>query len=178
MFLLFNASSAGIDGTINVCRNEPFDLLSGLGGNVDLGGTWYDPSNNALASSQLMASNIPGQFNYDYIVSNGVCGPDTANVVVNVSPSCDWLNIAELGLEAIELYPNPTSGMIYISNEGSTEVFSYELTDLNGKVITSAENAINGTDTTPVDLSKLEPGVYLINVANDNVEHTFRVIKQ
>lgn len=175
---VYNASTAGGDGTINVCMNEPFDLYSGLVGLVDHGGTWYDPSNNPMGSSQLMASSIPGQFNYDYIVSNGVCGPDTANVVVNVSPSCDWLNIAELGLEAIELYPNPTSGMIYITNEGSTEVFSYELTDLNGKVIASEMNAINGTNTTSVDLSALEPGVYLIKVANENVEHTFRVIKQ
>lgn len=175
---VFNASSAGQDGTIDVCMNEPFDLLSGLSGNVDLGGTWYDPSNQAMPTSQIMASNIPGQFNYDYIVSNGVCGPDTANVVVNVSPTCDWLNIAELGLGNIDLYPNPTTDMIYITNEGSTEVFSYELTDLNGKVIATKANAINGTETTSIDLGKLEPGVYLIKVANENVEHTFRVIKQ
>ncbi len=175
---VFNASSAGQDGTIDVCMNEPFDLLSGLNGNVDLGGTWYDPSNQAMPTSQIMASNIPGQFNYDYIVSNGVCGPDTSNVVVNVSPTCDWLNIAELGLGNIDLYPNPTTDMIYITNEGSTEVFSYELTDLNGKVIATKANAINGTETTSIDLGKLEPGVYLIKVANENVEHTFRVIKQ
>lgn len=175
---IYGPALAGNDGVINVCMNEPFDLVSGLSGTVDLGGTWYDPSNNVVSNTQMMASNIPGQFNYDYVASNGVCQNDTANIVVNVSPTCDWLNIAELGLESIDLYPNPTSGMIYITNEGSTEVFSYELTDLNGKVIASKANAINGTETTSIDLGKLEPGVYLIKVANENVEHTFRVIKQ
>jgi hypothetical protein len=174
---VFGPSTAGNDGVINVCRNEPFDLYAGLSGLVDHGGTWYDPSNNPMGSSQLMASNIPGQFNYDYIVTNGVCPNDTSNVVVNVSPSCDWLNIEEVEFASMDLFPNPTTGVIYITNEGSTAVFSYELTDLNGKVIASRADAINGTETTEIDLGKLEPGMYLIKVANENVEHTFRVIK-
>jgi hypothetical protein len=175
---VFGPSLAGNDGVINVCRNEPFDLLSGLSGTVDIGGTWYDPSNNAIPSSAIFASNIPGQFNYDYVTSNGVCPADTANVIVNVSPSCDWLSIEEVEFASMDIFPNPTTSVVYITNEGSSEVFSYELTDLNGKVIASRADAINGTETTEIDLGRLEPGVYLIKVANENREHTFRVIKQ
>ena len=68
--------------------------------------------------------------------------------------------------------------MVYISNEGSTEVFNMELTDLNGKVITTQSAAINGTETTEVSLEKLETGIYLIRVYNDNAERTLRVVKQ
>ena len=175
---IYGPAQAGNDGVIDVCKNEPFDLVSGLSGTVDLGGIWYDPSNQVVANTQMMAGNIPGQFNYDYVASNGICQNDTANIIVNVLASCDWLNVAELGMESMELYPNPTTGMIYITNSGSTDVFSYELTDLNGKVIAHESDAINGTETTEVSLAKLEPGIYLIKVANDNVEHTFRVIKQ
>ena len=64
---IYGPSSAGNDGTVNVCRNEPVNLLSGLSGNIDAGGTWYNPSNQALATSGIVASNIPGQFNYVYI---------------------------------------------------------------------------------------------------------------
>jgi ABC-type amino acid transport substrate-binding protein len=78
----------------------------------------------------------------------------------------------------MDLYPNPTNGMVYISNEGSTEVFNLELTDLNGKVIASQTGTINGTETTEVSLEKLETGIYLIHVFNDNSEKTFRIVKQ
>ncbi len=68
--------------------------------------------------------------------------------------------------------------MIYIDNSGSAEVFNYELTDVNGKVIATRLNAINGTQTTEVNLNALEPGIYMIRVHNDNAEKTFRVVKQ
>ena len=152
--------------------------MSGLSGNVDLGGTWYDPSNNPLPSSSITAASIPGQYNYDYITSNGVCPNDTSNVVVNVNPACDYLNLQETYFGTMSLYPNPTSGSIYVSNEGSSEVFSYEITDVNGKVISTKANAINGTETAEISLEGLEPGVYMIRVHNDNAEKSFRIVKQ
>jgi hypothetical protein len=99
---IYGPSSAGTDGTMTVCMNEPIDLLAGLGGNVDLGGTWYDPTNTPLPGSDIVASNIPGQFNYDYITSNGVCPEDTANVVVTVDPGCDYLNLQEIYFGALQ----------------------------------------------------------------------------
>ena len=62
-------------------------MFDGLNGNVDLGGTWYDPSNDPLPNSQPTASNIPGSYNYDYVTSNGVCPADTALVEVIVGGS-------------------------------------------------------------------------------------------
>ncbi len=175
---IYGPSSAGNDGVLDVCLNQPFDLVSGLSGNVDLGGTWYDPANNALASSALTAPNIAGQFNYDYITSNGVCPEDTSNVVVNVNPGCDWLDIEELYFSGIEVYPNPTTENIFISNLGAEEVFSYELTDAQGKVIVSKANAINGTKITEINVKSLEIGIYLIRIYNENATKTFRVVKQ
>ena len=174
---VYSPSSAGTDGTIDACMNEPINLLSGLGGNVDLGGQWYDPSNSPT-DSDITASTIPGQFNYDYISGNGVCPDDTANVIVVVDPGCDYLNLQELYFDGMDVYPNPTTGMIYISNNGSEEVYNIELTDLNGKVISTYNNAINGTETTEVSLEALETGFYLIRVFNDSAEKTFRVVKQ
>jgi hypothetical protein len=152
--------------------------MSGLSGNVDFGGDWYDPSNSLLGDANITTSSIPGQFNYDYITGNGVCPDDTANVIVDVDFNCDYTNVQELYFNAMDIHPNPTTGMVYISNDGSTEVFNMELTDLNGKVIATQSGAINGTETTEVNLVKLETGIYLIRVYNDNAEKTFRVVKQ
>ncbi|MDA9298879.1 T9SS type A sorting domain-containing protein, partial [Crocinitomicaceae bacterium] len=169
---------AGSDGTITACLNQPVDLLDGLGGNVDLGGDWYDPTNTLIASTGINSGPIPGQFNYDYITGNGVCPDDSANIIVDVDFNCDYLNLQDLFFNGMDIHPNPTTGMVYISNEGSTEVFNMELTDLNGKVITAQAAAVNGTETTEVNLETLETGIYLVRVFNDNAEKTFRVVKQ
>ena len=81
---VYGPSSAGDDGTINACLNEPIDLLMGLNGNVDLGGTWYDPT-NTITQSAIITSTA-GSFNFDYITGNGVCPDDTSNVIVVVDP--------------------------------------------------------------------------------------------
>lgn len=174
---IYPPSSAGIDGTITVCRNEPYDLLAGLGGNVDLGGTWYNPSNVAMPSSSITSGNIPGQYNYDYITGNGVCSDDTANVLVIVQ-NCDWLDVQEMYFGEMSLLPNPTNGLVYITNTGSTEVFNYEITDIDGRVIATKKSAINGTSITEINLNGKVTGMYMIRVYNDNAEKIFRVILQ
>ncbi len=173
---IYGPSSAGTDGTIDVCQNQPVDLLSGLGGNVDLGGQWYDPSNNTT-SSAITSSSIPGSFNYDYITSNGVCPSDTANVVMTVAASCDWADIDELIFGEVNVFPNPTSGLVYISNNSATEVFNYEVTDINGRIIATSNATINGSETAEVNLENLEEGIYMIRLFNDNAEKTYRVVK-
>jgi hypothetical protein len=171
-------SNAGTDGSVTVCRNEPFDLLSGLNGTVDLGGNWLNPSLQPIASSAITSSNIPGQFNYYYIASNGICPNDTALVLVNVSSTCNYLDVEEMFFGTMTIMPNPSNGVFNISNIGSTEVFNYEVTDLDGRVIFTKDAAINGTETTVVDLTNKVTGMYMIRVYNDNAEKIFRVIKQ
>ena len=171
-------SNAGTDGSVTVCRNEPFDLLSGLNGTVDLGGVWLNPSLQPIASSAITSSNIPGQFNYYYIASNGICPSDTALVLVNVSSTCNYLDVEEMFFGAMSITPNPSNGVFNINNIGSTEVFNYEVTDLDGRVIFTKDAAINGTETTVVDLTDKVTGMYMIRVYNENAEKIFRVIKQ
>jgi len=170
-------SSAGEDGALAVCRNQPFNLLSGLAGSADFGGVWTDPNAAVLAGGNAIANNIPGQYNYRYIANNGVCPADTAKVIVNVLGNCDYLGLEDVAFEAFNMYPNPSSDVVFITNSGSTEVFNYEVLDMNGRVILKANNAINGSTTTELDLRKVETGVYLIRVFNEKAEKTFRVVK-
>lgn len=170
------ASSAGNDGSLAVCRNQPFNLLPGLGGSVDMGGVWTDPNATVVPNGNATSGNIPGQYNYKYIVSNGVCPDDTAKVVVNVQ-GCDYLGLEDLAFEGFNMYPNPTSDVLFITNTGSVEVFNYEVLDMNGRVILKANEAINGSTTTELDLRSLEVGVYLVRVFNESADKTFRVVK-
>ena len=170
---VFSKSSAGNDGTITVCRNEPFLLLSGLTGNVDVGGTWYDPQNQPLASNIDTAGNFPGQFNYDYIVNNGVCPNDTANVLIIVDPSCNYIGLDEEESMEILVYPNPTRDVVFIQNTQEDKLL-ISLFDINQKIIgTKVTNAI----LSEFSLDTFSIGMYFIRIERAGFIKTFKIIK-
>lgn len=171
---VYSPSSAGNDGTITVCRNEPFLLLEGLSGNVDVGGTWYDPQNQPLASNVDTAGNFPGQFNYDYIVNNGVCPNDTANVLIIIDPSCDYSGLGIQELNIIEIYPNPTYDLITLSNPEMLQL-EIKIRDINGKLIYQNEVSNQSLE---IELKALLPGVYIAQVNTQAGQKVIRIIKQ
>jgi hypothetical protein len=164
--------SAGQDGSITVCLNEPFDLLLGLGGNVDFGGIWYNASNQAIASNLDTSANIGGQFNYDYVVTHAYCPNDTANVLVVVDASCDYTaSIDELS-NAWSVYPNPTNGLLYVESMNIQGLIY--LTDINGKLI---GEKINVSQSVELDLTHLTAGMYYVVIDQNGILTTKRIIK-
>jgi len=174
---VFNPSSAGIDGVLTVCKNQPINLLAGLSGVIDLGGTWFSPTGATLPSGNIITGNLPGQFNYYYIVTNGVCPNDTANIVMNVLGTCDYAGLEDFVFEALTVYPNPSTGVFNISNVASGLNFSYEVSDLNGRMIAKKAN-LNGKQIQEVDLSKVENGIYMVRIFNESGEYMTRIVKQ
>ena len=175
---VFSPSQAGLDGTITVCKNEPFNLLQGLGGIVDLGGTWYDPTNTPLAGNLDTAANIPGFFNYDYIVGNGVCPDDTANVLVTVDGSCDFTaSIGDLS-GSFDMYPNPTTDVLNIVNGMDFSIETIEVLDLQGKVVISMAKGGFENQAVEVHMKNLQTGVYMVRLVGLNKTITNRIVKQ
>ncbi len=170
---VYAAPSAGTDGSITVCLNEPFVLWNGLSGNIDANGTWYDASNNPLAAAQDTSGNLAGQFNYDYIVTSSVCPSDTSNVLVVVDGSCDFTASIEENQMGLSMYPNPTTGLLYISKSqiGSAKI---ELTDLNGKLLEKREIE----EATTLDLTRYPKGLYLLHFQMNGVQITERIAVQ
>jgi hypothetical protein len=169
---IYSPSRAGDDGLISVCLNEPFNLLSGLAGNVDFGGSWINPLNVTLPSSLDTAGTIGGQFDYLYVYSNGVCPNDTAVVTVAVNSGCDY-NVGLIELENyINLYPNPTHDLLNIEISNEVNVTSILIEDLNGKIIHRFTNASG-----EINLSDLMNGIYIVRIHTDLGEYLSRIIK-
>lgn len=175
-FTIFPPSSAGIDGEILACKNEPIDLLSGLNGTIDLGGDWYNTQNIIMPNSQVITGTFPGDFNYDYITGNGVCPNDTSGVVVTVT-ACNWLSLEENALEEVTLYPNPSTGLVYIESASSAPVFNLVITDVNGRIVETGNNVVtSGVNT--VNLSQVQQGVYFFKLSSGDAEKVYRVVIQ
>ncbi|MGM0478205.1 MAG: GEVED domain-containing protein [Bacteroidota bacterium] len=175
---VFPASSAGENGTVEVCLNEPVNLIEGLNGNVDLGGDWYDPSNNVLASGQIAAPSADGNYNYTYITSNGVCPADTALVDLDVDGDCDYLSLGTEAMKEISIYPNPATSEVNIVNPANTEALKVEILDVNGRVVAVDDKALENTTEGTVAIDHLETGIYTIRIYNESGQKTFKLVKQ
>jgi hypothetical protein len=174
---VYPASDAGVDSTIVACKNEPVDLFLGLAGNPDNGGDWYDPSNTLITGSVATMAPFPGSYNYRYIVGNGVCPDDTSGLVVTVLSTCDELSVDETVFESVNLYPNPSTGLVYIESDLSTEPFNLEVTDVNGRLVETGTNAItNGVNA--INLGNVQRGTYFFKLSNGNAEKVYRVVIQ
>lgn len=71
------------------------------------------------------------------------------------------VGLAELNNELLNVYPNPTTGIISIDLSGISAIHSIEILDLNGRVIESKN--VNAESTT-ANLSSLKDGFYFVRV--------------
>lgn len=175
---VYPASSAGVNGTFTVCKNEPFNLLAGLGGVVDMGGYWLDPSNNPINGNIDTASNIPGNFNYDYIVTNGVCPADTATVLVVVNGGCDFTAGMETLAGSFAVYPNPSTDVLNIENSLGLVIDQIELLDMSGRVVFVAQKGTFNNELVQINVMNLTTGVYTLKMTAGAQTFTNRIIKQ
>ncbi|MEJ6681321.1 MAG: T9SS type A sorting domain-containing protein, partial [Flavobacteriales bacterium] len=68
------------------------------------------------------------------------------------------LSIEELIVEAINVYPNPTNGLINIKLSDEFYKSDIQLIDINGKIIASWQSFTNSQ----LDLSDFAQGVYIL----------------
>ncbi len=90
-------------------------------------------------------------------------------VRLNFDPSLAVENISML--DNVNVYPNPSTGNVTISNDNGTEN-TITVFDISGKQITSKTS----NTATTLDLSSFGAGVYVVEITNDNNKKTERVV--
>jgi hypothetical protein len=162
--LMYEPSNAGIDSAVILCKGQPFDLFDALTGNFQTGGTWYDPNNQMLTSSFIVTGNFPGQFNYDYIMTNGVCPSDSSNALLIVN-NCVYVGIDELNQASVTIYPNPANELLNIDWNGKVETIF--VMDASGRVL-SKFNLAPELHSFNFSLNNIEKGAYWLVLENGN----------
>lgn len=175
---VFPPSSAGNDGTIEACRNQPINLFDGLNGNLDLGGVWYNPSNNPLTGAITTTSNIQGSFNFLYITSNGVCPNDTSLVEVIVDGTCDYLSLGDEQFAEMTVFPNPATDVLNINVSSNTGAMKIEISDINGRIVLADASVLANNDSASLSIAHLEKGVYTLRIFSSEGQRTFKIVKQ
>ncbi|TNE30195.1 MAG: T9SS type A sorting domain-containing protein, partial [Bacteroidetes bacterium] len=72
------------------------------------------------------------------------------------------------------LFPNPTTGRVVLEFTEEIEHVTFQLHDVNGKVIKSGE--WSNLRSTSVDLSELDPGIYLLSIISDGKSETQQIV--
>ena len=82
-----------------------------------------------------------------------------------------WVGLEEAGLTGVSVYPNPSTGVVNVTNENGT-ANTIVVYDMLGQVIaTEAAGA-----TTTIDLTNNGTGVYLVKVAGETGSYVERVV--
>ncbi|WP_291118927.1 T9SS-dependent M36 family metallopeptidase [Flavobacterium sp. UBA6135] len=93
-------------------------------------------------------------------------------------PNCTTLAVASVENKMnIHLFPNPTTGIVTLSNSDFTfSKLSIQVFDLNGRRVYN-ESISNFSGEKSINLSHLLTGVYLIKVNSDQVQQSFKLMK-
>ncbi len=175
---IFQNPSAGMDGTISQeCNFGTVNLFDGLTGTVDLGGTWYDDQNNPVSGNSVdFNGEAAGQYVYTYIASNGVCTNDSSTVTIDL---IDCTSLTENDLDNfVSLYPNPTSGIVFINNHGIDDDFTIEVSDMNGKVMKTIQIGMNKGEVYELDMNTNVKGIYFVRIKTSTGIGQHKVVVQ
>jgi hypothetical protein len=100
-------------------------------------------------------------------------GSTTSNYVLIDSFSVtSALSNESFSVNNFDIYPNPTSNVLNISNTNNIEINNISVSDLNGRVIKN----VNGV--TSVNVSDLNAGVYFVTIETTEGKSTKKFIKE
>lgn len=100
-------------------------------------------------------------------VAQGVQQPFEISIMVGI-------NETTINLE-LSVYPNPTTNYLTLKTDDNANL-SYQLIDLQGKVI---ENKKVTANSTTIKMEELPKAIYFLNIKDNNQKvKTFKIIKQ
>lgn len=152
-----------LDG--NICNGESASLLAN-------GGSTYFWTPAATLSNPTSAATSATPANTTVYVATGTDAngcTNTASFTVTVNSCAD---ITEEQQNVFELFPNPTSDVVFISVDPTASVYAVDVLDLSGRIIQSYSEVPH-----QLELSELNNGTYIIRMNTSNGSTAKYVIK-
>ena len=138
-----------------------------------------------LLENNVVLAPDTGKTNYLYIGDNScyTFAPVAAKASeTERSSKLSDVQIVESSLLTVEVYPNPSSGLIYFKNLEKTktgEKISVAVYDLSGRLVINKPNiSVFGIVRNGFDISELKQGSYLVELSSDKEKVTKKIIKK
>ena len=81
----------------------------------------------------------------------------------------------KIQVNKFSVYPNPSNGLVNISNDLNSTLSSVSFADLNGRTVKTV--ALNGDSSAQVNISDLSAGVYMVTINSDQGSVTKKIVK-
>lgn len=92
---------------------------------------------------------------------------------INITSTTASVNGVDSLLSEIEIYPNPTKNNIYIKSSNYLNISNVKITTLLGKEVYSSTFKKNR-----IDVSNLNPGIFILTIQSENKSKNIKFIKQ
>jgi hypothetical protein len=125
------------------------------------------------ARNRILSANdvVAGNFVHDRSINNAQC-----DKTVMTSISCPSLNINEEILnKAINLFPNPTKGILHIKNDAFVNLEKVAIYDISGRLI-SQQPLSNTSKSNIINLAGMSKGIYFVTILSDSAVITRKVV--
>ncbi len=154
-------------------NSDPVLTWDDLAGDIPGNYTIYISENSDLSNPIITSPVYTGEYTLTEQLNNGQvyywavshdteCGSEQSPIESFTFSSA--VGIDELISNTVEIFPNPTFGKITLKGLSSNTLVN--ITDITGKIITT--KIINSSNAT-LDLSDLEPGVYFLQAAKNQI---------
>lgn len=126
------------------------------------------PATAMVGNTRMRVKKIFGTTNY-----NNPCAGASFGQVEDYTVTVTGLAVNDAVRNSVKVYPNPVVDVLNV--EAGSKVKSISVFDVSGKAVsTHVLNAVKSQ----VDLTKLAPGVYIVNLETENGKQSVKVIKK
>ena len=107
--------------------------------------------------------------NYSVMITdiNGCKGTSPVFSVTNLGLNDNSIN------KKINIYPNPTTGMVTITNQDNLSIDKIEIVDTLGKIVSEETSS-----TSQIDISKFSKGIYILKIHSGKSVFQKKIVKQ
>jgi len=134
--------------------------------------TEWEPFGDGLPNVQVTEIEVTEKFKKVRAATygRGIWEADTKNDLINNLS----INSFSDESQSINIYPNPNNGNFNVKYPENMELKNYSVVDIQGKILTSGSG--NSGNTLTIDISKFEPGVYILNAETNKGNFKRKII--
>jgi hypothetical protein len=134
-------------------------IYSGLGV-VD---TMFNPDTSGVGTHYIV---------YTFTDANSCVKSDSTMIVVDL---CTGVNENKM-LNNVNIYPNPTSGLVHINLRNNNGSINYTISTIEGRIVNQESNVT--TNQMTVDLSNESKGIYFLKIDNNTSSKVYKIIRK
>lgn len=169
-FKVLPIPSLDLGSDTTICNDQ--SLLLNTGSNLHT--TWNDGSILNIVTVDSTGIGVGAKSIWCQVMDNNGC--IAMDSIVITFQNCTGIEDLDYN-DLIEVYPNPTSGMVNISFKTSFKELTVEILSIDGKLLQSNKHHHNCSNSSIVDLSFYDKGIYFIRFSIDEKVNVVKLIK-